>query len=94
MLTQRRLYQDKISLARFRHELIGPWRDRGVGSLVHVLPASSNDKDHCLASAHFDYVVEFATKRQTVVTRILGKYNVQPTCRPLGASGVMGEIGA
>lgn len=92
-LTQLRSHHDKMSLARFLHEPIGQWRNRGVGGLVHVPPVSSNDEDRCLALAHFDYVVEFATKRQTVVARILGKYNVKPTWRPLGASAVVGEMG-
>jgi hypothetical protein len=82
-----------MSLDRFLHEPIGQWRNRGVGGLVHVPPASSNDEDRCLASAHFDYVVEFAIKHQTVVARILGKCDVKPTWRPLGASAVVGETG-
>lgn len=92
-LTQLRSHHDKMSFDRFLHELIGQWRNRGVGGLVHVPPVSSNDEDRCLASAHFDYVVEFATKHQTVVARILGKCDVKPTWRPLGASAVVGETG-
>ncbi|MDB9280984.1 hypothetical protein PN416_13900 [Halorubrum ezzemoulense] len=92
-LTQIRSHHDKMSLARFLHEPIGQWRNRGVGGLVHVPPVSSNDEDRCLASAHFDYVVEFASKRQTVVAQILGKCNVKPTWRPLSASTAVGEIG-
>lgn len=92
-LTQLRSHHDKTSLARFLHGPIGQWRNRGVGGLVHVPPASSSGEDLCLASAHFDYVVEFATKRRTVVARVLGKRDVKPTWRPLGASAATGEAG-
>lgn len=92
-LTQIRLHHDKMSLARFLYQPIGQWRNRGVGGLVHVPPVSSNDEDRCLPSAHFDYAVEFATKRQTAVAQIPGECNVKPTWRPLSASTAVGEIG-
>lgn len=90
-LAQLQSHHDETSLNRFLHELIGQWRNRGVGGLVHVPPADPASERGAPASAHFDYVVEFATKRQTVAARVRGKCDVKPTWRPLGVSAVAGE---
>ena len=85
---------EEISLVRGRNRYDAVGLDSNpVAELTYRYLQQSNNEDLGLVSAHFDYVVEFATKSQTVVSRTLRKCDVKPTWRPLGASAVVGETG-
>jgi len=90
-VTQLRSHHDAGSLDRFLHELVGQWRNLGLGGLVHVPPADPDGDGQCFGSAHFDYVVEIASERQAVVARVRGKSDVEPTWRAVGTPTAISE---
>lgn len=90
-VTQLRSHHDAGSLDRFLHELVGQWRNLGLGGLVHVPPADPDGDGQCFGSAHFDYVVEIASERQAVVARVRGKRDVEPTWRAVGTPTAISE---
>ena len=83
-VTQRRAHHDAGSLERCLRELVGQWRNLGLGGLVHVPPADPDGDGQCFGSAHFDYVIEIASEQQAVVARVCGKRDVEPTWRAVG----------
>ncbi|MFO8115214.1 MAG: hypothetical protein R6U01_07615 [Halorubrum sp.] len=85
-MTQLLAHHDSSALDRFLHELVGRWRNRGVGGLVHVSPASDIDGSGCVGSAHFDYVVQVRAGRDGIEARTVGKRDVPPTWRKLGSA--------
>lgn len=85
-VTQLLSHHSADALDRFLHELIGQWRNHGVGALVHVPPADATDDDRCFGSAHFDYVVEMRTENGVIEGRVRGKRDVEPGWRSIGVS--------
>lgn len=85
-VTQLLSHHSADALDRFFHELIGQWRNHGVGGLVHVPPADAIDGDRCFGSAHFDYVVGIRTENGTVEGCVRGKRDVEPVWRSIGVS--------
>jgi hypothetical protein len=81
-VTQLRSHHEPRPLEQFLHELVGQWRNHGVGGLVHVPPARG---DQPYGAAHFDYVVEVRADTESVEARVRGKRAVDPTWRTLGS---------
>ena len=80
-MTQLLAHHDTCALDRFLHELVGQWRNHGVGGLVHVPPAGDVDHLDWFGSAHFDYVIEIRTGDNGIEARVVGKRDVAPTWR-------------
>ena len=87
-VTQLRSHHASRPLEQFLHELVGQWRNHGVGGLVHVPPARG---DQPYGAAHFDYVVEVRADAESVEARVRGKRDVDPTWRTLGSPRVTDE---
>ena len=85
-LTQLLAHHDSAALDRFLHELVGQWRNQGVGGLVHLPPASDTDGTDWFGSAHFDYVLEMRTADGQIEARVGGKRDVAPTWQVVGSS--------
>lgn len=85
-MTQLLAHHDPSALDRFLHELVGQWRNRDVGGLVHVPPADDADGDDWFGSAHFDYVIEIRTGPDGIQARVVGKRDVSPSWRAIGVT--------
>lgn len=91
-MTQLLAHHDSAALNRFLHELVGQWRNHGVGGIVHLPPKRDADGSDCFGSAHFDYVIELRTAGHQVEARVCGKRDVAPTWRVVGSTpGADGE---
>jgi len=85
-MTQLLTHHDAAVLDRFLHELVGQWRNQGVGGLVHVPPADDADGLDCFGSAHFDYRIETRVADGAVEARACGKRDVAPVWRTVGTT--------
>jgi hypothetical protein len=85
-LTQLLAHHDSTTLDRFLHELVGQWRNQGVGGLIHLPPARDIDGSSWFGSAHFDYVIEMRTDDGQIEARVCGKRDVAPTWQVVGSA--------
>ncbi|MGM0718503.1 MAG: DUF7504 family protein [Halobacteriota archaeon] len=85
-LTQLLAHHDSTALDRFLHELVGQWRNQGVGGLIHLPPESDIGGSSWFGSAHFDYVIEMRTDDGQIEARVCGKRDVAPTWQVVGSA--------
>ena len=85
-MTQLLAHHDSTALDRFLHELVGQWRNQGVGGFVHLPPKSDVDGSDWFGSAHFDYVIEMRTGDGQIEARVCGKRDVASTWRAVGSA--------
>jgi len=85
-MTQLLAHHNTSALNRFLHELVGQWRNHGVGGLIHIPPESDPDTSDWFGSAHFDYVIEVRTGDSRIEARVVGKRDVTPTWRVVGST--------
>ena len=85
-MTQLLVHHDTSALDRFLHELVGQWRNQGIGGFVHMPPDGAVDDADWFGSAHLDYVIEVRTDGVQLEARVCGKRGVDPTWRVLGST--------
>ena len=85
-MTQLLAHHDSAALDRFLHELVGQWRNQGVGGIVHLPPKRDVDGSDWFGSAHFDYVIELRSINHGIEARVCGKRDVAPTWQVVGSA--------
>jgi len=90
-MTQLLMYHDTSALDRFLHELVGQWRNQGIGGIVHIPPDGAVNDADWFGAAHFDYVVEARTSDVQIEARVCGKRDVAPTWQVLGSTVNSGD---
>jgi len=90
-MTQLLMHHDTSALDRFLHELVGQWRNQGIGGIVHIPPDGAVNDADWFGAAHFDYVVEARTSNVQIEARVCGKRDVAPTWQVLGSTVNSGD---
>ncbi|OYR44566.1 hypothetical protein [Halorubrum sp. Hd13] len=85
-MTQLLAHHDARTLDKFLHELVGQWRNQGVGGLVHLPPTTDVDGADRFGAAHLDYVIEMRTGDGQIEARVSGKQDVAPTWQVVGSA--------